>query len=206
MLSLEPVIRMGTGALPFSWAARDAARDWISLSAKTGDDDIARIIAILAAENDCAAGATIAEACAWLGEASPFVAEGGLIIRRGDFEREPQCCAELSDWRGWIGLKPGAFTPWWGHGPAGWIHTREDAAVIYEDGGDQNDPLLVAEGVAHVVVPYPELDAAVAAAADDVAGFRSRLADWLAVHAPANTTFAHRFDEAHLAPWAPDPG
>lgn len=206
MLSLEPVLRMGTGALPFSWAERDASREWISLNAKTSDADIARIIAILAAENDCAAGATIPEACAWLGETSPFVAEGGLIIRRGDVVLEPQCCAELSDWRGWVDLKPGALTPWWGHGPAGWIDTRQDVAAIYEDGGEDNDRVIASSGLIPLEVPYPELDAAVAAAAEDVAGFQLRLADWLAIHAPANTTLADRFGEAHLTPWGPDAG
>jgi len=200
MLSLEPVLKMGTGALPFNWAERDPSREWISLSAKTSDADMARIVAILAAENDCAAEATIAEACDWLGETSPFVAEGGLIIRRGDVVMAPQCCADLSDWRGWVGLKPGALTPWWGHGPSGWIHTRADAAAIYEDGGDTNDRLLASAGLVPLETPYPELDAAVAAAAEDLAGFRNRLADWLAVHAPRNRTFADRFAEAHLDP------
>lgn len=200
MLSLQLVLKMRSAELPFTWATVDQSRDWIVIGPDTTDADVGLVVATLAADNDVPAGAAITEACALLGEASPFCSEGGLIIRRGDFVMEPQCCGELSDWRGWIDLKPGAVTPWMGHGPAGWIHTPQDCAVIYEDGGDTNSPLEASGGVAAIAVPYSEVAAAVATVAEAVVGFQKRLDDWIARHAPENTMLAIRFAEVFGVP------
>ncbi len=190
MLSMEPVVKMPSQELPFRWTKIDASRAWLTLNGASDDTDVALLVGILATENDVPDGASVAEAADLLGVAEPFTVDGGLRLRHGDFVLEPSCCGILSDWRGWEDLGPGALTPWMGHDPAPWVATEPDTAVIYRDGGTQNDRPTTS---AHIRVAYPEIAAALARAVADLEGFHGRLQDWLMRHAPGNTTLAPRF-------------
>ncbi|MDZ4776622.1 MAG: hypothetical protein SGJ23_07535 [Alphaproteobacteria bacterium] len=190
MLSMEPVVAMPSRDLPFAWAKIDPARQWLALSGAGDDAEVALLVAILAKENDVPDGASIVETVELLGVAEPFTVDGGLRVRHGDFVLEPSCCGVLSDWRGWEGLEPGALTPWMGHDPAPWVATNADAAVIYLDGGAENDRPTTSE---HVRVSYVEIAAALAKAVADLEGFQKRLEAWLARHAPGNTTLGPHF-------------
>lgn len=193
MLSLQPVVKMRRGDFPYAWAALDSARDWVVLSGETPDEDIALVVALLAAENAdnyMPTTMSIAEAVAFLGGCEELLIDGGLLVRQGDFLIEPGCCGALPDWRGWDDLGPGALTPWMGHAPAPWVATEADGAVIHADGGAElgNVPDAV-----HVRVSYAEIASALAAARLDLEGFQARLESWLSLHAPENTTLAPLF-------------
>lgn len=198
MLSLKPVVKMPFQAPPFDWAVHDPTRDWLVLDGVCSDGDVGLLVAILAQENDVPAGASVAETVALLAAVEPLTVDGGLIVRQGDFVLEPSCCGVLSDWRGWDELGQGALTPWMGHGPAPWVDTGGDMAVIYADGGEENERPTDSE---HITVSYDAIGAALRAATGDLEAFQSRLEDWLARHAPDNSTFGPRFrDEFVRAP------
>ncbi len=189
MLRLIPVVEVRWRDSPFDWAPSNAGKDWVELGAETSDDDVALIVATLASYNRVVSSGSIAEVTHALESAQTMVLQGGLMARSGDFEIAPSCCCGLETWREWYAVKPNGSSPWLGHDPSPWVDCKTDAAVMWADGdlGDQSPKMSV---------PYGELEGARHAASNALEGFKVRLSDWLAAHAPQSTGLAHRFAEA----------
>ena len=146
MLELLPVIENGGAA---DWAPTSDAGRWIALSGDTSDQDIARVVASIAAySRKIGIRETLAETTTAIADTPAFVVGGGLMFRLGDFEAAPGCCCGLEGWREWEAVGRNGQSPWLGHDPMAWIDCTGERAVFWDD-----------EDGRSVDVGYDEIDA-----------------------------------------------
>jgi hypothetical protein len=189
MLRLIPVVEAHSGKCPFDWVPLNAGGDLLELGPHCGDDDVMRIIAILATYNGVAESGSIPEVVQALQDAERLVLPGGLLARSGDFELVPGCCCGLEDWRDWFFIKPGSASPWLGNDPSPRVDCDSEVATLWADGeaGDQSP---------YLSVPYAEIERARNETCEALIGFKTRLTAWLAAFAPQGQSFSGRFAEA----------
>lgn len=187
MLRLLPVVEAEPCGANFEWAP-ERRSGWLELGPHSTDEDVAAVVATLAAYNRVAASGPLDKVVAALEAAELLVLPGGLLVRAEGLDIWPGCCCGLEGWRDWMGLAPGGTSPWMGHDPTPSVECKADGAIIWPD----------SDRAAHAPrasVGYAQIEEACRSAAADLAGFTSRLADWLSIHAPAGTALAGRFAE-----------
>lgn len=193
MLELQPVIEMWGGRDGHDWAPAPDARAFIVLHGGASDDDVASVVGILASYNDVGPASSAADAVAALvakADENGLIAPGGLQAREGDLDIAPSCCCGLEHWRTWQGLAPASPSPWLGHDPSPWIECRDDGALIWEDGGTDND----APDARAIRTTYAEIEAQAAHASVMLAAFRDRLSQWLRTHG-CDEALSQRFSD-----------
>ena len=169
MLELLPVIENGGAA---DWAPTSDAGRWIALSGDTSDQDIARVVASIAAySRKIGIRETLAETTTAIADTPAFVVGGGLMFRLGDFEAAPGCCCGLEGWREWEAVGRNGQSPWLGHDPMAWIDCTGERAVFWDD-----------EDGRSVDVGYDEIAAALVIAGANLTAFVARLRAWSAQH------------------------
>ncbi len=148
-------------------------RRWIELGPGCSLEDAARVVAIIASYGKDLPGSARQAADLIADSACPAVA-GGLIARDGDFELVPGCCCGLESWRDWYGVRPGGHSPWLGHDPGPYLECGSERVTLWPDEPDTNRKVPMRS----LTVSYPEFEAALAGAAERMAGFVPRLEDW----------------------------
>jgi hypothetical protein len=108
------------------------------------------------------------------------VVPGGIAACDELQEVVPSCCCGLESWRDWVQVVTGGTGPWLGHDPSPWVEVREDAVLVWPDGGlgEANEDL-------HPVrFSKPEFEAALVDVDDDLRGFLRRLHVWATTVSP----------------------
>ena len=113
----------------------------------------------------------------------PAILPGGLGVVAEDQQILPGCCCGLEAWRDWLNILPDGRAPWTGHDPAPLVEATSTVIRVWPDDVDCDHP-----GVAPIVFTRDEFEHALAAAADDLAGFLIPLESWLRTNTPSEAT------------------
>jgi hypothetical protein len=174
-----------------SFVAVLPARPWpshVRLWAETPDTQVALVVAQLAQYGH---GGDAAEDLAALVNAFPEIVPGGIAA--GDELQEvfPSCCCGLETWREWQKVATDGTGPWLGHDPSPWVEAREDAILVWPDGGLGE----ASEADQHPVrFSRPQFDTALVEVEGDLRDFQIRLKAWAASVSPELATgLADRF-------------
>jgi len=188
MFELSPVVEVEYHSSPFEWAQSESSETFIQLNDRSSDDDVARMVALLASYNGILSSGSIGKVTHAVMTADDLALPGGLMVRAENIQIPPSCCCGLEDWREWFSVEPGGISPWLGHDPSPWVECKPDLAIIWADGklGEQSPS---------VPVSYSDLEAGRQSARADLIAFTARLSSWLSRHAPQNTDLSQRFSE-----------
>jgi hypothetical protein len=141
-LSLTVVVERPEPWLRLWWATdADADAPWIRLDHAASDDDIVRVLGVLAACND-ADGPTPEASIARLRARDVLLLPGGLAAAIGDETIAPSCCCGLEQWRDWEDLLRGGESLWLGHDPTPTLERHGDRFVLWADVPDVHRPPL----------------------------------------------------------------